>query len=38
VLTEFIRWVLTDGQKYVHEAGYIALPKEKIAAEQKKIQ
>ncbi len=38
VLTEFIRWVLTDGQKFVHEAGYIALTKEKIAAEQKKIQ
>jgi phosphate transport system substrate-binding protein len=38
VLTEFIRWVLTDGQKYVHEAGYIELPKEKIALEQKKIQ
>jgi phosphate transport system substrate-binding protein len=38
LLTEFIRWVLTDGQKYVHEAGYIALPKEKIEAEQKKIQ
>jgi len=38
VLTEFIRWVLTDGQKYVHEAGYIDLPKEKIATEQKKIQ
>jgi phosphate transport system substrate-binding protein len=38
VLTEFIRWVLTDGQKYVHEAVYIALPKEKIATEQKKIQ
>ena len=38
VLTEFIRWVLTDGQKYVHEAGYIALTKEKIAIEQKKIQ
>jgi phosphate transport system substrate-binding protein len=38
VLTEFIRWVLTDGQKFVHEAGYIALPKEKIALEQKKIQ
>jgi phosphate transport system substrate-binding protein len=37
VLTEFIRWVLTDGQKYVHEAGYIALPKERIAIEQKKI-
>jgi phosphate transport system substrate-binding protein len=38
VLTEFIRWVLTDGQKFVHEAGYIALTKEKIAVEQKKIQ
>jgi phosphate transport system substrate-binding protein len=38
VLTAFIRWVLTDGQKFVHEAGYIALTKEKIAAEQKKIQ
>ncbi|HJZ40959.1 MAG TPA: substrate-binding domain-containing protein [Bacteroidales bacterium] len=38
VLTEFIRWVLTDGQKYVHEAGYIDLPKEKITTEQKKIQ
>jgi phosphate transport system substrate-binding protein len=37
VLTEFIQWVLTDGQKYVHEAGYIALPKEKIDAERKKI-
>jgi len=38
VLTAFIRWVLTDGQKYVHEAGYIALPKEKIEAELKKLQ
>jgi len=38
LLAEFIRWVLTDGQKYVHEAGYIALPKEKITAELKKIQ
>lgn len=38
VLTEFIRWVLTDGQKFVHEAGYIALTKDKIAIEQKKIQ
>jgi phosphate transport system substrate-binding protein len=38
VLTEFIRWVLTDGQKYVHEAGYIALPKDKLEVEKKKIQ
>jgi phosphate transport system substrate-binding protein len=38
VLTEFIKWVLADGQKYVHEAGYIALPKERIESEQKKLQ
>jgi phosphate transport system substrate-binding protein len=38
VLTEFIKWVLTDGQKFVHEAGYIALPKEKLALEQKKLE
>jgi phosphate transport system substrate-binding protein len=38
VLTEFIKWVLTSGQKYVHEAGYIALPKEKIDAERKKFE
>jgi len=38
VLTAFIRWVLTDGQKFVHEAGYIALPAEKLTMEQKKIQ
>jgi phosphate transport system substrate-binding protein len=38
LLTEFIKWVLTDGQKFVHEAGYIELPKEKLALEQKKLQ
>jgi phosphate transport system substrate-binding protein len=37
VLLEFIRWVLTDGQKYVHEAGYITLPKDKIDLEMKKL-
>jgi phosphate transport system substrate-binding protein len=37
LLTEFIRWVLTDGQKFVHEAGYIALPKEKTAGELNKL-
>lgn len=26
VVHEFIRWVLTDGQQYVSEAGYISLP------------
>jgi phosphate transport system substrate-binding protein len=38
VLTEFIRWVLSDGQKFVNEAGYIALPNERIGLEQKKLQ
>ncbi len=30
VVKEFIKWVLTDGQKYVSAAGYIQLPPEKI--------
>jgi phosphate transport system substrate-binding protein len=38
ILTEFIKWVLSDGQKFVHEAGYIALPNEKIENERKKLQ
>jgi phosphate transport system substrate-binding protein len=38
VLTEFIKWVLTDGQKFVHEAGYIALPGDRIETERKKLQ
>jgi phosphate transport system substrate-binding protein len=38
LLTEFIKWVLTDGQKFVHDAGYIALPQEKLSLEQKKLQ
>jgi phosphate transport system substrate-binding protein len=38
VLREFIKWVLTDGQKFVHEAGYIALPNDKILSEIKKLE
>jgi len=37
-VTEFIKWVLSDGQKFVHEAGYIALPDDKLEAERKKLQ
>jgi phosphate transport system substrate-binding protein len=37
ILTAFIQWVLTDGQKYVHEAGYINLSKEKIKKELAKV-
>jgi phosphate transport system substrate-binding protein len=38
VLTDFIKWVLSDGQKFVNEAGYITLPKEKIESEKKKLE
>jgi phosphate transport system substrate-binding protein len=37
-LFEFIKWVLSEGQKFVHEAGYIALPEAKIKAEIKKLE
>jgi phosphate transport system substrate-binding protein len=35
---EFVKWVLTDGQKYVPEAGYINLTEEKIQQELKKLE
>jgi phosphate transport system substrate-binding protein len=37
LLLEFIRWVLTDGQKYVNEAGFIKLSKEKLDKELAKV-
>lgn len=37
LLAAFINWVLTDGQKYVLESGYINLPKEKITKELQKL-
>lgn len=36
-LVEFIRWSLTEGQKYVLESGYINLSKEKLAAGLEKV-
>ena len=36
-LIEFIRWSLTEGQKYVFESGYINLPKEKLESGLQKI-
>ncbi|HVN57347.1 MAG TPA: substrate-binding domain-containing protein [Bacteroidales bacterium] len=38
ILKEFLKWVLTDGQKYVNEAGYISLPAERIKTELKKLE
>jgi len=37
VVTEFLRWILTDGQKYVPAAGYINLPQERLNEELKKL-
>lgn len=36
-LVEFLRWSLTEGQKYVLESGYINLSKEKLAAGLEKV-
>jgi len=36
-LARFIKWVLTDGQKYVPETGYINLPDKKLKSELKKL-
>jgi phosphate transport system substrate-binding protein len=38
VVVKFLQWVLTEGQKYVNESGYITLSKEKISAELKRVQ
>lgn len=38
IVVRFLRWILTDGQKYVNESGYITLSKEKIEAELKRVQ
>jgi len=37
VVKEFLKWILTDGQKYVNESGYVQLPEEKIKNELDKI-
>jgi ABC-type phosphate transport system substrate-binding protein len=37
VVTDFLRWVLTDGQAFVAEAGYINLPEEKVREELAKL-
>jgi phosphate transport system substrate-binding protein len=36
-LTDFLSWMLTDGQKYAAGLGYAPLPKEVVAKEQKAI-
>jgi phosphate transport system substrate-binding protein len=36
-VAEFVKWVLTDGQKYVPEAGYINLSEQKISEQLEKL-
>lgn len=35
--TAFLSWVLTDGQKFVDEAGYVALPPDQLEAARTKL-
>lgn len=37
VVTEFLKWILTDGQQYIQESGYINLSDEQIAEELEKL-
>jgi phosphate transport system substrate-binding protein len=37
ILVDFIRWALTDGQKYAPELGYAPLPKEVVALEMEAL-
>lgn len=38
LIIKFLRWVLSDGQKFVNEAGYISLSADKISKEMNKLQ
>ena len=37
IVKEFIKYILTDGQKFVSEAGYIKFSKEKLSKELEKV-
>jgi phosphate transport system substrate-binding protein len=37
LVTDFLKWVLTDGQKFVEEAGYVKLSGELVQTEYKKL-
>ena len=38
LVQSFLQWVLTDGQKFVSQAGYVALPQDQLDANLQKIQ
>jgi phosphate transport system substrate-binding protein len=33
----FLRWILSDGQKFVYEAGYVAIQPDQIKSELQKL-
>lgn len=37
-VVEFLKWILTDGQRYVAQAGYINIPPERLNADLKKLE
>jgi len=38
ITKEFVKWILTDGQKFVQEAGYVPLPADVINAQLAKLE
>jgi phosphate transport system substrate-binding protein len=38
IVQDFIKWTLTDGQKYIPESGYVVLPQDKINDGLKKVE
>ena len=38
IVQEFIKWTLTDGQKFIPESGYVVLPQDKINDGLKKVE
>ena len=37
VVKEFIKWILSEGQKFVKEAGYVSLPDDQLKLELQKL-
>jgi phosphate transport system substrate-binding protein len=37
IMTDFMKWALTDGQKYAADLGYAPLPSEVIAMEMEAL-
>jgi phosphate transport system substrate-binding protein len=37
LVKDFLIWILSDGQKFVDDSGYIALPKDKLDEELGKL-